>query len=97
MVISSTVLAVVMIRWLIFFDSNIIRFLIPQDTAAEFKYKLHVALNDPSLPRPPVPFVRPRMPSAASSMSVRVLDSLSLLLNKHMQYIMFRGMIVFTH
>ncbi|KAL5261717.1 hypothetical protein ACHWQZ_G007426 [Mnemiopsis leidyi] len=41
----------------------------PTDAAAEFKYKLHMAINDPSLPRPPVPYVRARLPSAASSVT----------------------------
>ncbi|XP_063689338.1 protein transport protein Sec31A-like isoform X2 [Bolinopsis microptera] len=41
----------------------------PTDAAAEFKYKLHMAINDPSLPRPPVPYTRARLPSAASSVT----------------------------
>ena len=43
-----------------------------QDAAAEFKYKLHMAINDPSLPRPPVPYTRARLPSAASSVTASV-------------------------
>jgi hypothetical protein len=45
-----------------------------QDAAAEFKYQLHMAINDPSLPRPPIPYSRPRLPSVASSVTPNVSD-----------------------
>ena len=52
-----------------------------QDSAAKFKYQLHMAINDPSLPRPPAPFTRTRLPSAAPA-AVRYISSNCLVYNK---------------
>jgi len=38
-----------------------------QDVAKEFKYALHMALRDPSLPTPPTPYVRPAMSTSSGA------------------------------